>query len=351
MARLTKQISDTLKTANLIAIVLVVAIHYNSKHYIDISTGLDLNYYLQEWITNSLARVAVPFFGFAAGFFYFLNFSKLGNYWLQLTKRFWSLIIPYLIAVSIVFFHDLALEFYKYRAISTSLSLFGYHFLHPNSIQFWFLRDLIIIVLLLCPILHILITRFPIYTLILIFLSWLVEFQVFPKLSGWYFVNIEVLFFFSIGCFFAKNLTSFENLLINIDNHKRVIIPVFISLSILRVILAPHFSVWYGVHGGGTATLILYKTIILLGLPTLYIASKSLRDNQTLTWLSSFSFFIFLYHIKPISTFSINIASLLVSDSLLFYLTLPLSILISVVAGYSLKRIAPILYSRINGGR
>jgi len=305
MAEFTQRSSNVFRVANLIAIFLVVAIHYNSKHYINVGSALSLNYYFQEWFTNSAARIAVPFFGFTAGFFYFLKFKKISDYWLQLSKRWWSLIVPYLIAVSVVFLHDLALELYKYQESSTTIIQFAYHFLHPESVQFWFLRDLIIIIVLLCPLLHISIGRFPRLVLISLFFAWLIEFQFFPLLAGWYLVNIEVLFFFSVGCFFGKNQNSLEHLLKWFESHAALILALFLVLSVLRVIWAPTFTVWYGVQGGGVGPLFLYKLTILTGVPALYVVSVPLRNNQILIWLSTFSFFIFLYHIKPVSTFSI----------------------------------------------
>src|SRR5690554_2320395 len=101
--------SDTFRVANLIAIFLVVAIHYNSKHYIDVSSGLGFNYYFQEWLTNSIARVSVPFFAFVAGFFYYLKFRTVRDYLPQLQKRFLSLIVPYFIAVLMILVHDTSL--------------------------------------------------------------------------------------------------------------------------------------------------------------------------------------------------------------------------------------------------
>jgi hypothetical protein len=351
MAGFTKKSSDTFKVANLIAIFLVVAIHYNSKHYIDVNQTLSLNYYFQEWFTNSIARIAVPFFGFTAGFFYFLKFRRLSDYWLQLSKRGWSLIVPYIIAVSVIFFYVLALELYKYQVSSTTLSQFAFHFLHPESVQFWFLRDLIVIIVFLCPLLHISISRFPNSILISLLFVWFIELQFFPILAGWYLVNVEVLFFFSVGCFFGKNPNSLERLLKWIESHGALILALFLTLSVSRVIWAPNFAVWYGVHGGGIAPLCLYKLTILTGLPALYVASVPLRHNRALIWLSPFSFFIFLYHIKPVSTFSINIASVFLPDPFLFYLTFPLAVGISILFGWTLKKMLPCLYGYVTGGR
>ncbi|MFW0778335.1 MAG: acyltransferase family protein [Rickettsiales bacterium] len=351
MAALSRQTSETFRAANLIAIALVVAIHYNSKHYIDVASGLGLNYYIQEWLTNSVARVAVPFFAFAAGFFYFLHFKNLDDYWLQLKKRIWSLFIPYGIAVSVVFLHDTSLTFLKGQPLDLSLVGLISLFFHPDSVQFWFLRDLILLVLILCPLIHVLMNRLPILTLSLLFLAWANEFQFFPRFFGWYLINVEVLFFFTVGCFFAQHPDKLERLLEACLRHWTLLLFIFLIMTVARVVWAPQFTVWYGVHGGGLGTLWLYKLTILAGLPALYIVARPIRNNRLVVWLSAFSFFIFLYHIKPVSTVSFNLSSIALSDSFLFYFTFPLAIILSVLAGWGLRVYFPKLYSFVSGGR
>lgn len=351
MKDLDNRTSDAFRIANLIAIFLVVAIHYNSKHYIDSSSDMGINYYFQEWLTNSIARVSVPFFAFVAGFFYYLKFRTIHDYLPQLRKRFWSLIVPYSIAVLIVLMHDSALNFVKNQEIEFSLAGFGYYILHPQSVQFWFLRDLIIIVIFLCPFLHLLMKKYPALILSPLFIAWFTEFQFFPQLAGWYLINIEVLLFFSIGCFLGTNTGKLKSILSLCERFSIPIIVLFLVLSVTRVLWAPQFAVWYGVYGGGIGALILYKLVILSGLPVLYICSVPLRNSQVLIWLSTFSFFIFLYHIKPISTISINLASVFLSDPYIFYLSFPFALALSILFGYFLKTAFPRIYGYISGGR
>jgi surface polysaccharide O-acyltransferase-like enzyme len=59
---ISKDVSSSLMIANLMAMLLVVTIHYNSKGSIDTSFGYDLNYIIQESLTNGFARSAVPIF-------------------------------------------------------------------------------------------------------------------------------------------------------------------------------------------------------------------------------------------------------------------------------------------------
>ena len=74
--KITKEASISFQIANLIATILVIAIHYNSKHHIDYY-DLSFNFYLQEYITNGIARIAVPFFALSAGIFFFINYQGL----------------------------------------------------------------------------------------------------------------------------------------------------------------------------------------------------------------------------------------------------------------------------------
>src|SRR5207245_2915026 len=59
-AILTRTLSNALTVANLLAILLIVAIHYNTKSAI--ASTANWNYIVQEFITNGIARAAVPLF-------------------------------------------------------------------------------------------------------------------------------------------------------------------------------------------------------------------------------------------------------------------------------------------------
>ena len=65
-----KKISSGLMVANLIATILIIAIHYTSKgHLIQLTEIGGWNYLFQEFITNGIARIAVPFFALFFGYF------------------------------------------------------------------------------------------------------------------------------------------------------------------------------------------------------------------------------------------------------------------------------------------
>lgn len=343
--------NQTLKVANALAICLIVAIHYNSKIYISTDDGYTINYLIQEWISNSVARAAVPFFAFAAGYFYFTKFGSIKDYSIQTKKRFYSLLVPYFLAVSLIFLFDVVIHLIKDQEFEFTIKRFLYYLMHPDSVQFWFLRDLIVLTFFLTPVLYFVLNLIPKITLTIIFILWLTETQPFPLAFGWYIVSVEVLMFFLIGAALSQRKYVLERLLGFIVGNGYIVVSFFVFISLLRVALAPEFGTWYGVRNGGIFILLIYKLNIILGIFSLYLIANAKKDNRFLEWISTFSFFIFLYHIKPVSTFSINAASLVLPDQYLFYLVTPLSIAICIMVAIVIKRIAPKFYRLLSGGR
>lgn len=344
-------LSRTFSVGGVIAIFLIVAIHYHSKKYIDVTEGFGLNYLFQEWITNSIARFAVPFFAATSGFFYFLKFYNICCYLPQTKKRLFTLLTPYLISITIILLHDITLHIVKYHHIPLEKFDFIWNLMHPDSVQLWFLRDLIIIAIFLSPAIYLAINWLPRLTILILSIIWFFEIQIFPIFFGWYFVNIETLLFFSVGGYFAKNMEIFKRYLAITERYFFTIFFLFILLSLTRVLIAPDFRVWYGVEGGGTVALSFYKLTIIFGLFSFMPTAKRLNSNKLLLISSPFSFFLFLYHIKPTSTISINLGSLFVADEYLFYIATPLTIIITLFAGWSIARLAPTIYAVISGGR
>ena len=105
--------SSSFMIANLIATVLIVAIHYSSKGSIDTSFGYDVNYIVQEALTNGFARSAVPIFALLSGYFTIKMVATFNEYRLTLLNKFYTLLVPYLIASTILF-----LTFFVYEYIS-----------------------------------------------------------------------------------------------------------------------------------------------------------------------------------------------------------------------------------------
>ncbi len=187
--------------AQLIATILIVAIHYGTKGSIDTSLGYNLNYIIQETLLNGFARSAVPVFALLSGYFLIKRVATFDKYRLTLINKFYTLLVPYLTVSTIIFLSSVSLNTIFNQDKSQQLNLYSivFHVLaHPQSAQFWFLRDLIILVIVSPLIFNA--NKLTFYGIgILLIFFWIMDIQPFPIVAGWYLLNIETLFFFWLG--------------------------------------------------------------------------------------------------------------------------------------------------------
>jgi surface polysaccharide O-acyltransferase-like enzyme len=148
---INKKASCSLMIGNLISTILVIAIHYNSKSSIIISGGYDWNYLFQEFFINGISRIAVPFFAMISGFFIVNKLNLINGYTKTLKSKFISLVVPYIAASTVIFAINILMKVVfrpgLYQPVSVSSLVFDVLF-HPVSGQYWFLRDLIILIIL-----------------------------------------------------------------------------------------------------------------------------------------------------------------------------------------------------------
>lgn len=345
-----KKLSQTFQIANLIATCLVISIHYNSKMHIPISNMGDWNFLIQEFITNGIARIAVPFFALSAGFFFFLKYKNIQDYKSNIRKRYSSLVIPYLIACSFIFVIDY-IHFGILKELPYTLTLQSIAddiILHPLSVQFWFLRDLIILCIL-SPLLFLLIKHLSTLFVFILLILWSTNTQITPLLSGRELITIETLTFFSIGAYI-----SIKKIKINSITNS-TIIPIIISgllfvvLIAIRIYIDPTTS-FKNLGSTIGVSIILYKVTILVGLYWLLITSSHLL-NEKLIYLSSFTYFAFLYHLLPLSKVITKSASLIMDDEYQFYITFPLATLLAFSLAIFVNRYFDHLYKITTGNR
>lgn len=156
---------------------------------------------------NIITRVAVPlFFVFSGYLFFYKNRSfTSGTYFMKLKKRVRSLLVPYLfwitlLALYYVILDRFVLEEPLYLTSVDGLYSIFYNFNktgYPISIQFWYIRDLMVTILL-SPIIYWLIKKCHIYFVIVLSVLWITN--NWPLITG---LNITALFFFSLGAYFS----------------------------------------------------------------------------------------------------------------------------------------------------
>ena len=349
--QIRKELSSTFMIANLLATILVIAIHYNSKRYIDLSNGYTWNYFIQEFLANGICRISVPFFAMISGFFLFEKVNSLDGWVNTLQKKTKTLILPYILGSLLVFVGSIALKRVLWPDDFPSLTPYLVVrdiVAHPVSVQFWFLRDLIILTVISPVIFHIRRTASLILGVVLVCL-WFVDIQLFPIITDWYVINIETLFYFWLG----GQLYQLKHILYAVLESSILVrigcVVLWFSLIWIRIVIDPKMDTWY-VQEYTIASLLIYKLGIITGIISLLHLSEKLKQNQTLIYLSGLTTFAYLFHLVPLSYFRIVTARFL-SDEFLFYINFPLATVIVFSLAYIVSNYYGSLYAVLTGGR
>ncbi len=351
-------LSNKIKIISFISIILVVFLH--SYNYDTKQNGSVILFeksafwFVENYISNGLTRIAVPFFFIFSGFLFFLNYSNtLKEINLKFRKRINTLFVPYLFwsvfgiliyfllqnipVIKTFFTKELIVDFSLVKWIETI-------FINPIPYQLWFIRDLIILVLL-SPILFLSIRYLKIVTILLFFSIWM--YSDFSVLSN----SIEALFFYSLGGYIVLNRDKWN--IIFLKGHAILLIILWFAILAFSVILK---FVEYNV----ITQMIVHKISIIIGLISvwnvydlLYIKQEKII-NRILA-MSSTTFFIYASH-EPLLTILKKILFIILGKKEINYIEIYfiapiLAIILTYLAGNFLKRNFTKLYSIITGNR
>lgn len=255
---------------------------------------------LRHIVNNELASIAVPLFFFISGFlfFYHSDFS-IEAYVKKIKKRARTLLIPYIFWNVVVFLLFLFTQLFLSSMTSGRQKMIAdYNWLDwlnlfwahndgmPICYQFWFLRDLMVVILF-TPILYCLIKNFKAFGVLALGILWL--FEIWFVVPGF---SIDAFFFFSFGAWFSINKHNFT-----VDFRSMRWITTFIYLSL--VVLSTGF--W---HSKNTDYYYIHNMVIVVGLVaivswTTYGITKN-RLHVSL-FLAGSSFFVYAYHGMPVA--------------------------------------------------
>jgi len=310
-AKLQSEVIDFLRFPMIVQVLFVHNTFFNNLPKSD-RLPLPLYTLSKDFFSHTLGHLAVPTFFFISGFLFYLNCDKFDiNTWLKkLKSRMRTLLVPYL------FWNILALvALYIAWHIPTLSSFFNKSFVskftwqyflealwalpdtkpevikYPVAYQFWFIRDLMVMVLL-SPIVYYFVKKGRIIGIVLLGLLWFSEWwhTWIPWLAG-YGLSADALFFFSAGAWFAINK---RNIVEDTDGIANVVFILYPSLALA--------DVFTKLHAAGVDHVYLpfvHNLGILVGVTAGFaLAAHLLRTGKVriIPFLSSASFFIFAAH-------------------------------------------------------
>ena len=309
--------SSVIKFLRFPLIVMVVMIH---AHFHDISMGgvdykFDLNQFpvycnLSFLISKLFAGIAVPLFYVFSGYLFFNKQASFTakDYLGKLRKRIKTLLIPYVFwNLVVIAFYFLAQIFMPsmisgdnksivdYTIIDWLKAFWNYNNEMPISYPLWFIRDLMVVVLM-SPLIYLLVKKSA-FSVLVIGIIWLLGFTI--GICG---VDITAILFFSFGSLFSIRKLDF------VDSFKKIrVIGYIVSLLLIIVEMS-----LYNKRGSldllfpNVLSIVLYKLCTLcLMASCINIAVAAMRKGllKTNEFLYEANFFIYVYHALPLTLF------------------------------------------------
>jgi hypothetical protein len=353
--KIWKELSETLRITSLLAILLIVAIHYHSQPFMGTYSG---NYLVQEVIHNIIGRAAVPIFSLMSGFLFFQGSTfTLSTLAKKLKNRTATILLPTLFISLLIWLWDqfptLVLANQPYQGHWKQF--FVVWWLYPNGSQFWFVRDLMIL-FFLTPYIYLLVQRFSALVPALLLFFWCMDWQLFPIWEGRYFLNNDTLTFFVIGAWVSLRGTEdkVQHFLNPSRNTLFQLFVIYMLLAGARIYLEPSMSLWYQTvyHW---YSLPLQKAVILIGMYLLLICAQGLcrtRIKGIFLRLAGYSFFIFLVHDYPLKNILWEwLYQQGISLVWIFYLRLGIALALLFLVAAVLETAFPQFFTWLNGGR
>ena len=356
---MNKYLSDKLKAISFLLMGMVVFLHsYNLR--IKFSTGTEViqhgyNSFIQDFISQGVTRIAVPLFFAISGYLFFLNIKNgsISEFLTKYKKRSKSLVLPYLIwsIYGIILYLTLqSIPFSKNYFTNELIANYSFShlistiFINPIPYQLWFIRDLIILIAI-SPILYWLVKYLKLYLIILLVITWIYGFN--------YFIfSNEALLFFVLGALLSiKNINIQQSYL----SHRYLIFLIMwaVLLIIKTYLLYINFE-------NELLILILHKLSILIGIISIWSLYDNIFKERNIIefkffTLFQYTFFLYAFHEPILTIFKKAFYSILgyseFSSFIIYVLAPTITIIISLLVGYYLKRIIPKFYYLLTGGR
>ena len=320
--------------------------------YGESSINLPFMYYCSNFFSKIISSIAVPLFFFMAGFLFFLNVDEFSGqiYKNKLSRRTKSLLIPYLFWNFAVFVFHYAVSFIPRLNHYINFKVdwhdfFSYFWRNsesgmPIAYQFWFIRDLMINVLL-TPFIYFFCKKTNIYGILLLGILWYHFERQFDAVG----ISAVSVFFFTAGAYFGIN--------------KRNLLEDFGKLKSISFVLYPIIAVADLLTRQCDFNGYIHKTGIIIGIMFWFNLVSYLFEKQKIRqtkFLSAASFFVFAIHAHLVVSFrKISYMIFLPQSDLvitsLYFSNVILTALAALGIYYVLRLYLPTFTDIITGGR
>lgn len=362
--RVPSYFSQKIRVLSFFTMIAVVYIH--AYNYADtflqpmtrIKEGMHIPAMIEFFFANALTRFAVPTFFLISGYLFFAGLQKFtaADYIGKIKSRIISLVVPYAFWVPfwsfigllmINLFSDANFPILQEKFADWADSPFRCMYNLPLPFQFWFLKDLMKLVLL-SPLFYLLVTKLKEYSLLLFIIPWLLDIS-FPVVP-----NVDGMLFFAAGTYIAlcgKDRMHIER---PVRNKTALLFPIIWVLACAGYTLlcaSPSAACVPDMF-----LTIAHKICMALGVASVFILYDFLpkKESKKQSPILASTFVIFALH-EPLQHFVFQYVFLQErSDALhlVLYFSLPLLfVLFGILVSILLSRFAPKLRSFLTGGR
>lgn len=343
------------QTIYFLRFVLIAAVVFGHAYQVSPWEPYQGNYSLFVYIFIRIFQ-RMPILVLFSGFLFFRSGFSARIYGKKLKSRFRSLLVPYLFwnAAAVLFYLVLQI-FCTYKGITFNakpilqyngqdwLQAFGFSKDVPMAQQFWFIRNLMIL-MILSPLFYLLVRYLKFFGVVVSALPWfLVKYIGVSSIWG---VEFYSIFFFTLGAWFAMRKKNFV----------LTLMPHWIWAGVLFLIMAVWNAYDY-VHGKAFGDInskigFILSLIAIVGGTGYLIASGKLKVNIA---LCQSSFFIFALHMIPLRYLCMFLRTVIPSSGwgfLFIHLFSVTVVILFCIGVYKLlHRYTPRFLAFITGGR
>lgn len=346
---MTTYLSRKFKLLSFISIVFVILIH---AYYLE-SVQWPVSSFIQSF-GGCFSGFAVPLFFIISGYLFFYNVKD--DAWRAVLKRkllsrvkslflpfiYWSLFFCcFILLCEVIPFTARFINGGFLEQISQGYcgKLICEVFTKPLAFHLWFLRDLIVLVIL-SPVIYALLRFCKGYLGILLLAIIVVNVVASISING-----LSSFFWFVLGGYIGYNKYPIEYK--SLTKYAVIILLIYIILVILRVesILPQNVSILINIIG----------VLSIWGLYDYVSRGSVLSDDNILYKCSSYTFFIYCFHEPTLNIFKKLLVRILgisqISLIISYFLSVILMLVFALWVGWLMKRKVPRLYFALSGGR